>query len=29
MVSHYDGDRLARVNHYFDMLTVLRTAGAV
>ena len=28
MVSHYEGEQLARINHYFDMLTVLRAAGA-
>ena len=28
MVAHFEGDRLVRVNHYFDMLTVLRGVGA-
>ncbi|MGI9539992.1 MAG: ester cyclase [Miltoncostaeaceae bacterium] len=28
MVSEYDGDTLIRITHYFDMLTVLRAAGA-
>ena len=28
MVNHYEGDTLTRINHYFDLLTLLRQAGA-
>jgi steroid delta-isomerase-like uncharacterized protein len=28
MVNHYAGDTLTRINHYFDLLTLLRQVGA-